>query len=56
MFEANPEIQKKVDEIRKDSDTVDWISTITSVGHFSKIRGGAFFNLDESKTTPIKTI
>ena len=30
MFKANPEIQKKVDEIFKDSDTVDWIATITS--------------------------
>ncbi|NQV40243.1 MAG: site-specific integrase [Nitrosopumilus sp.] len=30
MFKANPEIQKKVEEIRKDSDTVDWIATITS--------------------------
>lgn len=30
MFKANPDIQKKVDELRKDSDTVDWITTITS--------------------------
>jgi len=30
VFKANPEIQKKVEEIRKDSDTVDWIATITS--------------------------
>ncbi|MEX0862148.1 hypothetical protein [Nitrosopumilus sp.] len=30
MFKANPEIQKKVDEIRKDPDTVDWIATINS--------------------------
>ena len=30
MFKANPEIQKKVDEIFKDSDTADWITTITS--------------------------
>ncbi len=30
MFKANPEIQTKVEEIRKDSDTVDWIATISS--------------------------
>ncbi len=30
MFKANPEIQTKVEEIRKDPDTVDWIATITS--------------------------
>jgi hypothetical protein len=30
VFKANPEIQKKVDEIRKDPDTVDWIATISS--------------------------
>ena len=30
MFKANPEIQKKVDEILQDSDTADWITTITS--------------------------
>jgi len=30
VFKANPDIQKKVDELRKDSDTVDWITTITS--------------------------
>jgi len=30
VFKANPEIQKKVKEIRKDSDTVDWIATISS--------------------------
>jgi len=30
VFKANPEIQKKVEEIRKDPDTVDWIATISS--------------------------
>jgi integrase len=30
VFKANPEIQKKVDEILQDSDTADWITTITS--------------------------
>ena len=30
MFKANPEIQKKVEELRKDRDTVDWIATISS--------------------------
>ncbi len=30
MFKANPEIKKKVEEIRKDPDTVDWIATIAS--------------------------
>lgn len=30
MFRANPELQKKVEEILQDSDTKDWIQTIDS--------------------------